>query len=569
MALVAIFGVSPVLSQWSSNTSVNLKVSDVTGEQILPKIGNTSDGGCYISWFDNRSGDYGVYIQKLGADGSVLFTADGLLVSSNTQNSSLVDYDMTVDDSNNAVIVFTDIRAGGAINPYAYKISPSGQFLWGTNGVALTDSTDIFQPNPKVIQASDGNYIIAWIYGTSPQKIAMQKLSRGGIKQWGSAPIKFNGGPGETFTYPALVPSDNGSAIMMWSGYTGSFINPSNYRLYTQKFSSAGSPLWAVPQDTVYRLGNVSGFYVPRIFTDGNNGALYVWEDDRNSVNLKSSYVQHFDMSGNPKFPLNGSEGSSENGKNKFAPTAAYMPSTQEAFLFWDETNSNQSMQGLSGQKFSSNGTQQWGNNGKVFLPLGSNAVIGISANTIDTNVIVWYNEGIFGSSNNLIKAFRIGKSGGFAWSGDIITPGSSVSSKSRLTAVLDGNGFSKLAWSDGRTDGGGIYAQNISLAGNFGGPTNIQNLNSTPRGFNLSQNYPNPFNPTTSIKFKVESSKNIRLTVFDITGKQVALLVNGKLNPGEYRYMFDGSGFSSGVFFYELKADGIVVDTKKMLMLK
>ena len=49
-------------AQWSSDPSVNLQVCDVTGAQALPKIASTSDGCCYISWFDNRNGNYAVYL---------------------------------------------------------------------------------------------------------------------------------------------------------------------------------------------------------------------------------------------------------------------------------------------------------------------------------------------------------------------------------------------------------------------------------------------------------------------------------------------------------------------------
>ena len=92
-------------SQWSADSSVNLKVSDQSGDRALPKISLTSDGGCYIAWFDNRNGSYAVYLQKLNPQGIKQFADDGLLISQNPQSSSLVDWDMITDDSDNAVIV--------------------------------------------------------------------------------------------------------------------------------------------------------------------------------------------------------------------------------------------------------------------------------------------------------------------------------------------------------------------------------------------------------------------------------------------------------------------------------
>ena len=232
-----IFSSSQLLTQWSSNTNENLQVCDVAGEQVLPKIGNTSDGGSFIAWFDSRSNGYAVYVQRLNSFGEKQFVDDGLLVSSFPQSSSLVDWDMTVDDSDNAIIVFTDERSGGSINPFAYKISKEGGFVWGDSGVSLSTSPNDYKANPKVVQTSDGNYVVTWIFASSPNKVAMQRLSRSGEKLWGNEPKFLSGITNEHYTYPDLVASNNGSVIMMWSGYSGSFLNPQNYHLYSQKFS--------------------------------------------------------------------------------------------------------------------------------------------------------------------------------------------------------------------------------------------------------------------------------------------------------------------------------------------
>jgi hypothetical protein len=87
-------------------------------------------------------------------------------------------------------------------------------------------------------------------------------------------------------------------------------------------------------------------------------------------------------------------------------------------------------------------------------------------------------------------------------------------------------------------------------------------------RHFELSQNYPNPFNASTSISYTIERSGMVKLTVFDMVGKEVAKLVNEFRNPGDYKVTFDGSNLSTGIYFYRLET-GSNVATQKMMLLK
>ncbi len=88
------------------------------------------------------------------------------------------------------------------------------------------------------------------------------------------------------------------------------------------------------------------------------------------------------------------------------------------------------------------------------------------------------------------------------------------------------------------------------------------------PVEFSLSQNYPNPFNPTTTIKFGIPKETKVVLKVYDILGKEVATIVNEKMEPGYYKYEWNGVPFASGVYFYRLDA-GSFVKIKKMVLIK
>jgi len=119
-----------------------------------------------------------------------------------------------------------------------------------------------------------------------------------------------------------------------------------------------------------------------------------------------------------------------------------------------------------------------------------------------------------------------------------------------------------------------GVIIKTIS-----GGWLGINNESEIIKDFALEQNYPNPFNPVTTIKFNLPRSLSrfnrergvggmTTLKVFDITGKEIATLVNKTLQPGTYEVTFDGSNLPSGIYFYQLRS-GEYIETRKMLLIK
>ena len=89
-----------------------------------------------------------------------------------------------------------------------------------------------------------------------------------------------------------------------------------------------------------------------------------------------------------------------------------------------------------------------------------------------------------------------------------------------------------------------------------------------SPEGLQLAQNYPNPFNPRTGIGFWVPGASDVKIAVYDLVGREVAVLVNERKAPGNYEVTFDGSGLASGVYIYQMRA-GSFVQSKTMLLIK
>lgn len=95
-----------------------------------------------------------------------------------------------------------------------------------------------------------------------------------------------------------------------------------------------------------------------------------------------------------------------------------------------------------------------------------------------------------------------------------------------------------------------------------------VREENNVPAAYSLLQNYPNPFNAGTVIKYTLAVTGKVQLKVFDILGREIAILVNEEKPAGSYEVKFNGSGFASGFYVYQLKA-GSFLSAKKMLMIK
>jgi hypothetical protein len=94
------------------------------------------------------------------------------------------------------------------------------------------------------------------------------------------------------------------------------------------------------------------------------------------------------------------------------------------------------------------------------------------------------------------------------------------------------------------------------------------QNNNNIPQSFRLEQNFPNPFNPSTTITFEMSYSANVQLTIYDATGKEIEVLINGIQSAGKHEVAWDASEYPSGIYFYKLESE-IYLEAKKMVIIK
>lgn len=118
-----------------------------------------------------------------------------------------------------------------------------------------------------------------------------------------------------------------------------------------------------------------------------------------------------------------------------------------------------------------------------------------------------------------------------------------------------------------------GVVGEPLGSLNWFPGVTDVDDIAAIPVEYNLYNNYPNPFNPTTVIKYSIPEQTNVKLTIFNSIGQEVATLVNTTQNAGTYTFNWNGRNnagakVSSGIYLYHIQA-GNFVSTKKMVMIK
>ncbi len=447
--------------QWSEDPAVNTQITNLPGEDVIPKVGIGPDGDYFIGYFSLEQGNYNVRLQRLDKNGNILWADDGIVVSDHPSMSWLTDWDLAVDHDNHAILTWQDIRSGGQNNVVAYRISPDGDFAWGDDGIMLSDS-DNFDVAPVVTVTTDNHSVIAW---QSEGEIIMQKVSSGGTKHWGEWGITLSGS--NPLSWPQLLAVDEGQIIMKYYDDGGVPWSPIRL-LMAQRFDSDGTAVWDNPT-LIADDGSIQAWYqiVPMI-SDGNDGFYIAWHDFSQSMNAASAWVQHVNADGETQFVDNGVLVSSNIDYNQFYPSIAKPENDPNLYVFWREVTGDQNFWGIFGQKVLPDGSIAWGDQGKAIIPVSSQPVLPYDAQPAGEDIMVFYTHGLTAVTSEL-RAIRVDKEGDPVWDDEYVTISSANSSKGHLDISPFANGQWVLSWEGDRTGVNNIFAQNIQPDGTLG----------------------------------------------------------------------------------------------------
>jgi len=430
----------------------------------------------------------------------------------------------------------------GGDDMYIVKLSSNGTLLWSRT-IGGSDDDAAF----SIVQTSDGGYTVAggtYSFGAGDNDMYIIKLDSTGILQWS----KTVGGIGYDEAHSIIQTIGGGYLIV---GNTRTF-GTGDSKIYIVKLNDTGALQWSRivngGSNNDYANSTIqtrdSGYVITGVtysFTTGHNSNMYV-------VKLSSS--------GNIQWTT--SVGANYN---------------NESYSIIQTTDGGYALAGGDGPfqtygtshmyivKLDSNGMLTWSRyigGTSIFYPAVAYSIIQVSDGgyvlagdnfgaEFGMNIIKLDNDGNTCATTSMPQSLS-GSGGTMGIPASILNSQNSIIN-SPPTAV---------------SSGGTLTTNCVALK------TVSYNL---PDSYELRQNSVYPFNPKTNIKFSLPHTSegrvsNTRLTIYDIIGNVIAVLVNEPLKPGSYEVNFDGSDIASGIYFYELQAGDFVV-SKKMILLK
>ncbi len=445
---------------------------------------------------------------------------------------------IAVDNAGNVYVTGRSFGNGTETDFATIKYDAAGNELWAQryNGSNNSDDAGI----SVAVDPSGNVYAGGWASGSNGNTDYMIiKYSASGSQLWARS---YNGPNNGNDFMNAMVMDASGNIYA-----TGKSRGVSNDDYATVKYSPAGTLLWSARYQgsgvdealglTVDQQGNV--------IVTGSSVALN--GKDYTTVKYNNAGVQQWLKRYN------------RTASTEDIPVGVVSDNTGNIYITGFCTGSGTTTFDYITLKYNSNGDQQWV---KTF----NSGLVGVDDKASSIDIDQTGNIYVTGSTISSGSDFDFGtvkysSSGEVLWS--ILYENILAVDDKAVMVKADNNGN---VYVTGTSSG---FSGIDFLTVKYSQPIGITPISTeVPDGFELGQNYPNPFNPKTNVKIQMPKSGFVKLAVFDITGKEVAVLVNENLNAGTYNVDFDASQLASGTYFYRIET-GNFTEVKKMVLVK
>ncbi|HET6463840.1 MAG TPA: T9SS type A sorting domain-containing protein [Candidatus Krumholzibacteria bacterium] len=257
------------VAQWTAN---GVPVMTAPLDQSAIALVSDGAGGVVMTWQDSRTTNYDIYAERVNSSGSLLWVFPaGLCVTTGNQQYPAI----TSDGAAGGIVVWQDSRSGSNNDVYAQRVNASGTILWTSNGVALSTVANN-QSLPAIASDGAGGAIATWNDSRSGSSVDIyaQRVGPLGNALWtvdGLAVCTSSGDQNSA----GIVADGVGGAILSWTD----FRNSTGYDIYAQRLNSAGTVSWAT--DGVPVCTAAANQLGPKVVSDGSGGGIVVWADFR------------------------------------------------------------------------------------------------------------------------------------------------------------------------------------------------------------------------------------------------------------------------------------------------
>ncbi len=273
-------------ARWTVN---GVQICTLVSNQQYPQAVPDGAGGALIVWEDWRNSNLDVYAQRIDAGGIVWWTHNGVALCTAVSNQTWIR--AASDGSGGMICAWMDSRAGN-YDVYSQRVDGSGNVQWTTDGMPVATLTTV-DGNPCIIADGSGGAFITWMDGRpGTDGIYGQRIDSSGSPQWTVNGVSVcSAASSQVYSYQDL--DGEGGMVVTWLDYRNGI-----YDVYAQRMNGSGVALWTV--DGVLLESRPQNMYDPRIVSDKDGGAIVTWTENENI------YAQRVDGAGTVQWQMEG-----------------------------------------------------------------------------------------------------------------------------------------------------------------------------------------------------------------------------------------------------------------------
>lgn len=528
-------------------------VSIAGNHQTNPTMTTDGSGGTIIACQDNRNGKYEIYAQRMNGDGNAVWSVNGLPVCQQDSNFKPI---IVSDGSGGTIIAWQSYRGSATADIYAQRINSSGNIMWSINGLPVC--VVVFEQD-SISMVSDGlgGAILTWQDYRSNNGFAdiyAQRINPSGTMIWTANGVNICN-QAASQRGPKIIGDGSGGAFITWYDNRAG-----NYDIYSQRVGAAGAVQWTT--NGVATCTMAADQLTPDVCSDGADGVIITWTDFRSSTDF-NIYAQRVGPSGAIVWVVDGVVMNNNVAYAQLDPMIV-SDGLGGAIISWTDYRTGTTAD-IYAQRVNSTGAVQWTATGVIICTASGDQIFSqLISDGNNGAYITWEDHRNAGNSD--IYAQRISSTAALNWAATGYEICTVTNDQLRPSLVSNGNLGAIVVWQDYRSGSSfDVYEVGFNSSGIIG----IDPLgNNIPGEYSLSQNYPNPFNPKTIISYGLKTAGNVKISVYDILGENIGVLLNEVRSAGNYSISWDASGFPSGVYFYKIEA-GEFTANKKMILLK